>query len=152
MAKVSQILLIEDVDHLGKSGDIVKVKPGYARNWILPQKKGITATKQALRLREKLQEERRARAVIDLAESEALAAKLEGLVISIAVKVDPDGHMYGSVSAGDIVGILTADHKLPIERRNLQMVHPIKEIGEKTIVVKLKEGVEGSFLVRIVRE
>src|SRR5579872_4257004 len=97
-----QLLLVEDVDDLGRSGEIVKVKPGYARNFLLPRKFAVIADKGTLRMQARLQEERAKRAEVDKKEAEELALTINGKEVSILVKVDPEGHMYGSVSAHDI--------------------------------------------------
>src|SRR5690349_17723137 len=99
----NQLLLLQDVDDLGRSGDVVSVKPGFARNFLIPQKKAVVATPFTLRLRDELQKERAKRAEIDKTASEALAQDIEGKVLEIRVKVDPDGHMYGSVGYADII-------------------------------------------------
>ena len=147
----NQLLLIEDVDDLGRSGDVVSVKPGFARNFLIPQKKAVVADTYTLRLQAKLKAERQERAKVDRSEAEAMAQKIEGLVLSVEVKVDPDGHMYGSVSALDIVRLLENEgHK--IERKNVVLVHPIKTLGAHPIHLKLKEGIPALITLNIVCE
>lgn len=147
----TELLLLEDVDNLGRSGDIVSVKPGYARNFLLPQKKAITATIQARRMQQKLQEERAQQAVVDKAEAEAFAAKVQDFVIRTDVKVDQDGNMYGSVTAYDVVRLLT-DKGFEIEKRCVHLPHAIKETGTHTIQLRLKEGVASSFKLKVLPE
>ena len=150
MAK-QQLLLIKDVDDLGKSGEIVAVRPGYARNYLLPQQQAVAATKHALRMQEKLKTERSKQAVVDKTESEALAKKIENITLAIHVKVDPEGKMYGSVSVQDIAELFEKENLL-IERRNIQLKHPIKETGVSEIILKLKEGVEVKFNLKVIPE
>ena len=76
---MAQLLLLEDVEALGRSGEIVNVKPGYARNFLLPQGLAVIANKNALRMQERLKEERQKRAIADKQESDAIAAKIEGV-------------------------------------------------------------------------
>lgn len=147
----NQLLLIEDVDGLGRSGEVVSVKPGYSRNFLLPEKKAVVADKFTLRLQAKLKEERAKRAEIDRGEAEKLAAQIEGKVLSIEVKVDPDGHMYGSVAAADIVRLFEGEG-ITLERRNVVLVHPIKALGDHPIQLKLKEGVPAQITLRVVCE
>ncbi len=144
----NQLLLLQDVDELGRSGDIVRVKPGYARNFLLPQKKAVIADKFTLRMQAKLKEERAKRAEIDRKESEEAAAKINGMVLSIEVKVDPDGHMYGSVSVSDIVRIFEKEG-FKLERRNIALAHPIKTLGVHPIHLKLKEGVPCQITLKV---
>jgi large subunit ribosomal protein L9 len=147
----NQLLLIEDVDDLGRSGDVVSVKPGFARNFLLPQKKAVVADTYTLRLQAKLKAEREERAKVDRADAEAMASKIEGLVLSVEVKVDPDGHMYGSVAALDIVRLLENEgHQ--VERKNVVLVHPIKTLGTHPIHLKLKEGIPALITLNIVSE
>lgn len=147
----NQLLLLQDVDDLGRSGDIVSVKPGFARNYLLPQKKAVFADPYTLRMQAKLKEERSKQADVDRKHSEELAQKIEGLSLEIAVKVDPDGHMYGSVTQADIVHLLEP-MGIPIDRRNVLLLHPIKTLGLQTINLKLKEGIPAQFTLNVVAE
>ncbi len=148
----NKLLLLEDVEALGRSGDIVAVKPGYARNFLLPQGLGVVADKRALRMQARLQEERKKRATVDLKESEELAAKIEGQNLTTIVKVDQEGHMYGSVSATDIADLLEQQLSISLEKRAIQLKHPLKETGVHVIHVKLKEGIQATFNLTIESE
>lgn len=136
-----QLLLVEDVEDLGRSGDVVKVKPGYARNYLLPRRKGVFADANALKMQAALQEKRRKKAEEDRVKAEALAKNLEGCVITTIVKVDQEGHMYGSVNQLDIVHLLQEQHQITIEKKNVHLVHPIRLVGSHQVELKLKEGV-----------
>lgn len=144
----NQLLLLQDVDELGRSGDVVRVKPGYARNFLLPQKKAVVADKFTLRMQAKLKEERAKRAEVDRKESEETAAKINGMVLTIEVKVDPDGHMYGSVSATDIIRLFEKEG-IKLERRNVVLPQPIKTLGVHPIHLKLKEGVPAQITLKV---
>lgn len=146
-----QLLLLEDVDDLGRSGDIVNVKPGYARNFLIPRSKGLFADANARRRQAKLQEERAKRAIVDKQEAEALALQIEPLSLTTSVKVDHEGHMYGSVTALDIVRLL-GEEGIALERRNIVLPHPIKQTGSHTIRIKLKEGVMTTCKLQILVE
>ncbi len=146
-----QLLLLDDVDGLGRSGDIVTAKPGFIRNFLLPQKKALIADKNTLKMQTRLKEEREKRAAVDRKESEALALKLNEIVISTEVNIDSVGKMYGSVTSLDIARLLQAEGH-PIERKQIVMPHPIKNLGEHTIELKLKEGVPASFKLTITPE
>ncbi len=141
-----QLLLLDDVDELGRSGDVVNVKPGYARNFLIPQKKGVTANKHTLRMQAKLKEERARQAEIDRREAEELAASMSGVELNIVVKVDPEGHMYGSVSALDIVRLFK-ERNIEVQRKNIQLAQPVKELGVHRLNLKLKEGVMMPFVL-----
>ena len=136
----NKLLLLEDVVNLGRSGDIVTVKPGYARNFLLPQKKAVVANKFALRLQVRLVEERQKKADADRKESEAVAAQMAEVQLSTEVKVDPEGRLYGSVAISDIMKILESAGVV-VEKNQIVLPHPIKTLGAHEIQLKLKEGV-----------
>lgn len=147
----NQLLLIEDVDDLGRSGDVVSVKPGYARNFLIPQKKAVVADKFTLRMQARLKEERAKQAQVDKKDAEELAARVDGMVLTVEVKVDPDGHMYGSVTSLDIVRLFE-DQDIKLERRNVVLLQPIKQLGVYPIALKLKEGVPAQITLRVMSE
>lgn len=148
----TKLLLIEDVEALGRSGDIVNVKPGYARNFLMPQGYAVVADKNALRRQARLQEERQKRAIVDKQEADKIAASLENVTLTTIVKVDHEGHMYGSVSAHDVANLLLEQAKVEIEKRAVALKHPIKETGVHAITIKLKEGVTTQVTLKIVPE
>jgi large subunit ribosomal protein L9 len=147
----TKLLLLDDVEDLGRSGDVVSVKPGYARNFLLPLSLAVIADKQALRKQKKLQEERQLRAAEDKKEAEALTAKLTEMAatLTVTVKVDHEGHMYGSVTANEIVHLANEQLNLHLEKRFVQLKHPIKETGVHIIPLRLKEGIESSLTLKV---
>lgn len=148
----TKLLLIEDVEDLGRSGEIVSVRPGFARNYLLPQGFAVVADKRALRMQAELQAKRAKKAEVDKIESESTANSLNGIIVTAVVKVDHEGHMYGSVSSHDIVELLQNQANVALEKRFVALKHAIKETGVHEIQVKLKEGVKSSFTLKIVPE
>ncbi len=146
-----QLLLINDVDGLGRSGEIVTAKPGFIRNFLLPKKHAVVADKHTLKLQAKLQEERAKRTAVDRSASEQLAAKLAELSIEVEAKVDSDGKMYGSVTQGEMAKLLKAQG-YELERKNITLPQAIKKLGKYTIPLRLKEGVEASFTLLVTPE
>jgi large subunit ribosomal protein L9 len=144
-----KLLLLQDIEDLGKQGEIVSVRAGFARNFIIPERKGVIANKGTLRMQDKLQKERAIKAEKDKKESEVAAEQINGQVLSIEVKVDPDGKMYGSVSGKDIVD-LWQERNIILDKKQVQLKHVIKDIGVHEIILKLKEGVTASFKLKIV--
>lgn len=144
-----KVLLIEDVEDLGISGELVSVKPGYARNYLLPQELGIRPDKHALQMQVRLQEVRRKKAEVDREESVKISQKLEGQILTTIVKVDEEGRMYGSVSAADIRNLIEETYTLVLLKKAVQLKHPIKETGEYTISVRLKENVECTLKLNV---
>lgn len=146
-----QLLLLQDVEALGQKGDIVSARPGYVRNFLLPQGLAVVASPNTLRKRERLREERAKQAVVDRAEATELAKQVESLILETRVKVDPEGHMYGSVSALDIAD-LYQQNGLPVEKRYVQLPRPIKATGVHKIPLKLKEDVAATCTLHIIPE
>ncbi|MES2198629.1 MAG: 50S ribosomal protein L9 [Chlamydiota bacterium] len=144
----NQLLLLEDVESLGRCGDIVIVKPGYARNFLIPQAKAIVADKRALRMKAQLVEKREKQAEMDRTESEDLVARIANLTLSVVTKVDPEGKLYGSVTIADILNLLAQENVI-LEKKNIVLAHPIKEMGVHAIQLKLKEGVTTSFILTV---
>jgi large subunit ribosomal protein L9 len=151
MKQKQQLLLLEDVDSLGKKGEIVNAKPGYVRNFLIPQRLAMLATPHTLRKQERLRQERVQQAAVDRREAELLSAKISSLVLETRVKVDPEGHMYGSVSAHDIAQLFH-EQGFAIERKFIQLPRPLKETGRHTLSLKLKEGIPASCTLVIIPE
>lgn len=148
----TKLLLIEDVEDLGRSGDIVSVKPGYARNRLIPMGAAVVADKNAIKRQARLQEERLKKAAEDKKQSEGLAQAIEGKTVTTSVKVDHEGHMYGSVSIADIVHLVQDQLSMALEKRWVQLKHPIKKTGTYNVIVKLPEGVTAGFHVKVSAE
>lgn len=147
----NQLLLLEDVQNVGRKGDLVKVKPGYARNFLIPQQKALVADRSVVKIQARLKEERAKQSIVDKKEAQEMADKLQHLVVTHEVKVDSDGHMYGSVTAKNIVEFLEAEG-IQIERRMVSIEQSIKQVGIHTINLKLKEGVEAHFNLKVLPE
>lgn len=147
----TELLLIEDVDSLGRSGDIVSVKPGFARNFLIPQKKALVLDANAKKMQMRLREERMKRAAVDRKESEDKAERMNGMVLSVAVKLDPEGHMYGSVSVLDILKLLS-EKGIEMDKHSVRLPHSIKNAGDHTIDFRLKEGVKASIKLKVFGE
>jgi len=146
-----QLLLLEDVDALGRKGEVVTAKPGYVRNFLLPRGLAAVATTNTLRKQERLRSEREKQAIIDRQESEALAKQLEETFLEIRVKVDPEGHMYGSVSAADVAQLFQ-EKGVNVDKKHVQLTKPIKATGVHKITVKLKEGIPAICQLTIIPE
>ena len=151
MKQKQQLLLLEDVDALGRKGEVVAAKPGYIRNFLFPRGLAVIASPHTLRKQEVLRSEREKQALVDRQEADALAKQVEGMLLEIKVKVDPEGHMYGSVSAQDIAQLFQ-EQGCPVERKYIQLTKPIKETGVHKIHLKLKEGIPATCQLTIIPE
>ncbi|MBF5050465.1 50S ribosomal protein L9 [Candidatus Clavichlamydia salmonicola] len=145
------LLLLEDIDGLGRSGDIVTAKPGFIRNYLLPRKKALIAGPATLKMQARLQQQRADKATADRLEAESLVAALKDVIFEIRVKVDSEGHMYGSVGAAELVRVC-AEKNITIDRKTVVLNSPIKRLGKHTINLKLKEGILASFALEVLSD
>jgi large subunit ribosomal protein L9 len=136
-----QIILTQAVPHVGQAGDLVKVKPGFARNYLLPQGLATFATPHNLRIVEKHRERQRQLEAAKRADLLNLAAQIAQRSITIEANANPEGHLYGSVNADQIAAALRADN-LPIEESNVRIEGPLKELGLYTIKLHLGQDVD----------
>jgi large subunit ribosomal protein L9 len=143
-----QVILREDVHALGEAGDVVTVKPGYARNYLVPQGKALPATAERVNEVEhqkRVIAEKRARELKDL---EAVKAKLEGLALEIAAQAGEEGKLFGSVTAQHLSDLL-AEKGLEVDRRKIVLEEPIKSLGEHTVAIRLRSDVVAEFKVKV---
>ncbi len=135
-----KVLLKQDVEKLGKAGDVVKVAPGYGRNYLIPRQIAVEATPGNIKITEM---ERVAQARRDHREKESatiLARDIVKLTVKIQQKVGEGGSLYGSVTALDIADFLVA-HKIEIDKRKIQLEEPIKTVGEYQVPIRLHREV-----------
>ncbi|GMU70764.1 MAG: 50S ribosomal protein L9 [Burkholderiales bacterium] len=144
-----QIILLEKVANVGNLGDVVKVKDGYARNFLIPQGKAKRATPENVKLLEEKRAELERAAADKLAAAEAAAAKLEGLAVQITQKSGVDGRLFGSVGTVDIVNALKA-HGIVVEKAAIRMPSgPLKQVGDHPITVQLHTDVLAHITVGV---
>ncbi len=144
-----KVILKQDVEKLGKAGDIVKVAPGYGRNYLVPSKIAVEATPGNVKVMEieKLALARRDQR--DKAAASLVAREIVKLTVNIKRKTGEGGALYGSVTAIDVADFLSA-HKIEIDKRKIQLEEPIKSIGEYQVPIRLHREV--TVPIRIVVE
>ena len=147
-----EVMLMADVKKLGKAGAIVKVAPGYARNFLFTQELAAPVTEAAKRRLAKLEAERAKERAARKAAAEELAKKLAGLNVNVSARTVDGTRLYGSVSAADIIGAITADRGVELERSQLDLPDHLREVGEYKASLDLGEGVKAPFTVKIVEE
>jgi large subunit ribosomal protein L9 len=146
-----QVILRDDMDNLGKSGEVVNVKPGYARNYLLPRGLAIKATAGDVK---RVEHEKRviaARAAKQAKEAQAEADKLSQVSVSIARAVGEEEKLYGSVTSRDIAEALGAQG-VKVDSKKIQLDEPIKTLGMTEVGVKLGRGVAAKIKVWVVKE
>jgi len=144
-----QVILREDVDKLGKIGDLVNVKPGYGRNFLVPSKKAIEATPKNLKAMEHVKKmvSDRIRTIKKTAAADA--DKIKSLAITIKAKVGEEGKLFGSVTTMDIAEAMLAQG-VTIDKRKIHLEEPIKRVGEYTVPVKLHTDVVANLKVSVI--
>ena len=143
-----QIILQEDIEKLGNRGDVVTVKPGYARNYLLPQKKAMRATKENLTYFETQRAQLEANNLQRRTEATEVGGKIEGLTVVIIRQAGESGQLYGSVSARDIADAVTKAN-FTIEKRQVVLDRPIKNLGLHPVRVVLHPEVSVTITANV---
>ena len=147
----TQIILLERIDNLGKMGDIVEVKPGYARNYLLPQKKALRATKSNLAHFEAQRKVIEADTAKAQKEAEKLAKKIDGLKAPLVRQASEAGKLYGSVTSRDIADAISQVSGETISRTNVILNTAFKSIGLFPVTIQLHPEVKVEVIVNIAR-
>lgn len=145
-----QVILLERIGRLGQMGDVVNVKNGYARNFLLPQKKALRATEENLARFEKNRAQLEARDLELKKEAEAVAAKLGGQTFVVIRQAGDTGQLYGSVTPRDIAEIVTAGG-FSVDRRQVVMDRPVKTLGVHPIKISLHPEVVVQVSLNVAR-
>jgi large subunit ribosomal protein L9 len=151
-AKKMKVLLLRDVEHLGKAGEIKDVSGGFGRNYLLPKGFAVLATKSHIKQAEERLAAQRRRAEAARREAEALAAKLSALTLTFTAKVGEQDRLYGSVTNADIAAKLREEVGIEIDRRKIMLEDPIKRTGEYEVPVELASGITATLKVVVVGE
>ena len=146
-----EIILKETIDKLGQEGEIVKVKAGYARNYLLPARKAVLVNKESLARLEKEKQAIAARLATQQAEAKGLAAKLDGKVVAIQKRAGDENRLFGSVTAGDIASVLES-MGIAIDRKIIVLPEPLKALGEYRVQVRTGYQTTAQLLVQVVPE
>lgn len=146
-----QVILKEDILNLGFKGDVVNVKKGYGRNYLIPQQKAVIASESALKMLAEDNRQRAHKLAKIKADAEALAASLNGVSISIATKASETGKVFGSVTSVQIADTL-AEKGFTVDRRLIALKEPLKELGAHKVVIKLHKEVSAEVEVVVVAE
>ena len=145
-----QVILLERVSKLGQMGDVVDVKPGYARNFLLPQGKAKTASETNIAAFEKQKSQLEAQNLETKKEADALLGKLDGQTFIVIRSASDSGALYGSVSPRDAAEVATAEG-FSINRKQISLVKPIKELGLHEMSVVLHPEVTATIVLNVAR-
>jgi large subunit ribosomal protein L9 len=145
-----KLILTQEVPGLGSPGDIVEVADGYGRNYLIPRRYAIAATKGAQKQVTQIQRARSARAVRDLGHAQEIAGQLGGLAVRMPVRAGKEGRLFGSVTSADVVTAVTAAGGPELDRRKVELSSPIKSVGTHTVSVHLHPDVVATVQLEVV--
>ncbi len=142
MGAKMKVILLQDVEHLGKAGEIKDVSGGFGRNYLIPKGYAVLATRGQIKQAEQrlAAEQRRAETV--RRDAEAVAARINGRTVTLTVKVGEQDRLYGSVTSSDIAEQIAAQLGVEVDRRKIELGEPIKRTGTYPVTVRLMSGVE----------
>ena len=146
-----KIILLEDVEKLGKKGEIKEVADGYARNFLIPNKKAILATKNEIIKLEEQKEIKAQQAEQELSKYQQIATQLDGLELEILAKVGEEEKLFGTVTANQIVEKLK-EQGIEVQKNQIKLKDPIKELGEYEINIEFPHNLEANIKVIVVKE
>lgn len=144
-----KVILLQDVKGLGNEGEVLNVKDGYARNFLLPRKLVVEATEGNLKTLKKQKVSQELKEQHEVDEAKDIVAKLEESPIEIIAKSGEGGKLFGSVTSKDLAEALEKQYKIKIDRRKIVLPEPIKELGMRDVEVKLHTDAVGKLKVNI---
>ena len=145
-----KLILTQEVSNLGAAGDVVEVKDGYGRNYLMPRGFAIRWTKGAEKQIDTIKKARSARDVRDAGQAEEIKAQLEGLTVQIKTQAGSTGRLFGAVTVADIADAVKAAGGPEIDKRRIQVDNPVKTLGSHQVKVKLHDEVSATVALNVV--
>ncbi len=142
-----KVILQQDVKGQGKKGQLVEVSDGYARNFLLPKKLAVPATAENVNTMKQQEKARKAQQAAEKAEAEAVAKRLEGIVVKLSAKAGEGGRLFGAVTAKEVSEALAGQHQLTIAKTKIVLDEPIKSCGTYQLKCKLGYEITGTLNV-----
>ena len=147
---MSKLILTHEVTGLGAPGDVVDVKNGYARNYLIPQGFAVTWTRGAEKQIEQIKSARAAREHATLEEAQDLKARIQASSVKLAVRVGEGGRLFGSVKPVDVAAAVAAAGLGEIDKRKIEITSPIKAVGEHEATVRLRDDIVATITLQVV--
>ena len=147
----TEVLLVQHIEKLGAEGDVVSVRPGFARNYLIPRKKALPLNLSNQKRLDALKQSRAARESDELQKAQEFATKLKDVNIAVAVKTGSGGKLFGSVTASHILEKLN-ENGFTLDKKHFVSFAPIKELGKKSVTLQLHKEVEVEIEVEVVSE
>jgi len=142
-----KVVLLENVKNIGNKGDVVEVKDGYGRNFLIKTKKGVIGNKENIARAEKEKIEETKRIEEERQEAIALAKKIDETEITITERAGEDGKLFGSVTSKDITEILEKEKGIKVDKRKVELEMPIRNVGRIEVKIKTYQGITGNLTV-----
>jgi large subunit ribosomal protein L9 len=147
---MSKLILTHEVTGLGTPGDVVEVKNGYARNYLIPQGFAVAWSRGGAKQVEQIKAARAARELATLEEAQSLKASLESNTVKLVVKAGNEGRLFGSVKTGDVAEAVKAAGLGEIDRRKIEIPTPIKSVGTHEATLRLREDISATITLQVV--
>jgi len=147
-----KIVLREDVDTLGRKGDLLEVADGYARNYLVPRGLAMQATKGVVAQAESMRRSREVKETRDREAAQTVAAQLGSKALEVKARAGEGGKLFGSVTSADIAEAIQAQTGIEVDRRKVDLAEPIRELGDADVTVKLHSDVQVAVVVHVVAE
>ncbi|PJJ73697.1 large subunit ribosomal protein L9 [Diaminobutyricimonas aerilata] len=147
---MSKLILTNEVSGLGSAGDVVEVKNGYARNYLIPQGYAVAWTRGGEKQVESIKAARAAREHATIEEARDVKAKLEATKVKLSVKAGNEGRLFGSVKAQDVADAVSAAGIGSLDKRKIEILSPIKTVGEHEASVRLRDDLVATITLQVV--
>ncbi len=147
---MSKLILTHEVSGLGSAGDVVDVKNGYARNYLIPQGFAVAWTRGGEKQVEQIKAARTARELATIEEAQDLKAKLEATKVKLTVKAGSEGRLFGSVKTSDVAAAVAAAGIGSLDKRKIELPNPIKVVGEHEATIRLREDLFATITLQVV--
>ncbi len=145
-----KLILTQEVDGLGSPGDVVEVKDGYGRNYLIPRNVAVRWTRGGQKQVESIKAARSARSVRDTAHAEELKTKLESATVDVPVRAGESGRLFGTVTVADLAAALREAAGEDVDKRTIVVTQPIKTLGAHTVSVKLSDDVVATASLNVI--
>jgi len=146
-----KIILTKDHDTLGEAGDIVKVKDGYGRNYLIPRSLGLAATKSNTKIYEESKRQKSAKKTREHVQSEKLATEISKVSLTASVQVGEDEKVFGAITSQDISNLLS-EKGFTVDKRDIILEDPIKALGIYNVAIKVAKDVETEVKLWVIKE
>jgi len=147
-----KIILTHEVSGLGAAGDVVEVRDGYARNYLIPRRVAIRWTKGGEKDVEQIRRARKIHEIQTIEQANQVKAQLEGVKVRLAVRSGDAGRLFGSVTPADVASAIKAAGGPEVDKRRIELEHPIKTVGEHMVKVRVHPEVHAELRVSVVAE